>query len=144
MVIYRSGDVRLSLSADMSDYLKTHQTDFMPEDTITGQILGWLEQYDGDKVCSRQLYAEALGHGALEPKAWELRDICDAMNHAVEGWVALDRPKRFPKPYGRQRGWGRVEQPGHKGGNKQENFPGFHELQENELEQIDLPESWMA
>jgi hypothetical protein len=137
MVIYRSGDFQLTLSSDMSDYLKTHQADFMPEDTITGQILGWLEQYDGDKVCSRQLYAEALGHGALEPKQWELRDICDVMNNAASGWQAFPNPRRFPSPYGRQKGWERVISPDNEAAV-------FRELTEAEAEQLGLPEEWLT
>jgi predicted P-loop ATPase len=137
MTIYRSGEFRLTLSSDMSDYLKTHQADFMPEDTITGQILGWLEQYDGDKVCSRQLYAEALGHGALEPKQWELRDICDVMNNAASGWQAFPNPRRFPSPYGRQKGWERVISPDNEA-------TVFRELTEAEAEQLGLPEEWLT
>ena len=33
----------------------------MPEDTNVGLIQEWLDQYDGDYVCSRLIYRDALG-----------------------------------------------------------------------------------
>ncbi len=45
----------------MNRYLNAHQQDFMQEDTQAGMIYAYLEDYTGDRVCSKQLYEEALG-----------------------------------------------------------------------------------
>ena len=62
-----------------------------------------------DRVCSKQLYREALGHDYDEPKQWELREIKDIMNNAVNGWRAFSNPRSFPEPYRRQKGWERIK-----------------------------------
>ena len=62
MTIYRSGKYKLSFSAEMNAYLKAHQQGFMQEDTQAGMIYAYLEDYTGDRVCSKQLYEEALGN----------------------------------------------------------------------------------
>ena len=49
------------------------QKDFMPEDTEAGMIIGFLETYQGNQVCSKQLYREALHHEYDEPKRWQIR-----------------------------------------------------------------------
>ena len=41
MAIYKSGRYRLSFSAEMNDYLKTHQQDFMQEDTQAGMTVSY-------------------------------------------------------------------------------------------------------
>ena len=71
-----------------------------------------MEDYPGDKLCSKQIYREALEHLYDEPKAWETREICEIVNLAIAGgelpgWRAFTSPKRFPK-YGTQRGWERI------------------------------------
>ena len=53
MTIYRSGKYKLSFSAEMNAYLKAHQQDFMQEDTQAGMIYAYLEDYTGDRVCSK-------------------------------------------------------------------------------------------
>ncbi len=103
MTIYRSGNFKLKLSKEMDAYLKEHQRAFMPEDTKAGQIMGFLESYSGNMVCSKLLYKEALNHTFEEPKQWEIREI---MNNAVTGWKYFKQPKTFPG-YGRQKGWER-------------------------------------
>ena len=60
MTIYRSGKYKLSFSIEMNRYLNAHQQDFMQEDTQAGMIYAYLEDYTGDRVCSKQLYEEAL------------------------------------------------------------------------------------
>lgn len=78
----------------------------MPEDTKAGMIQGFLDQYKGSMVCSKQLYREALNHPIEEPKQWEIREINDIMNHSIEGWKQFVNPRRF-QDYGRQKGWER-------------------------------------
>ena len=85
---------------------------FRQEDTLAGQIIGFMENYPGDKLCSKQIYCEALRHPYDEPRTWETREICEVVNLAIAGgelpgWRAFTSPKRFPK-YGTQRGWERI------------------------------------
>ncbi len=39
-------------------------------------IYAYLEDYTGDRVCSKQLYEEALGN-LNSPADWETRAICE-------------------------------------------------------------------
>ena len=136
MEIYRSGKFSLKFSPAMNEFLKSHQKEFMPEDTKAGQIVEYLENYSGNMVCSKQLYREALGHEYDEPKQWELREINDIMNNSVEGWKAFSNPRHFPKPYQRQKGWERMKSPD----NKSEDF---QELTQEQIEQLELPKEWL-
>ncbi len=110
MVIYDQGDYKLTLGKDMEAYLITHQQDFMPEDMLATRILNYLNSYPGDKVCSLQLFHEALGHPVNEePKQYEIRDINSIMNNCATGWRAFENPRHFPEPYRRQKGWERID-----------------------------------
>lgn len=113
MAIYRSGDYKLTFSAEMDDQLRTQQQDFMQEDTQAGMIYAFLEDFTGDRVCSKLLYAEALDNKFNQPAAWETREICEIMNTgiasgAIKGWRAHKGAKRYPK-YGVQKGWERIK-----------------------------------
>jgi len=135
MTIYRSGRYKLSFSTEMNAYLKTHQQDFMQEDTQAGMIYAYLEDYTGERVCSKQLYEEALGN-CNPPAEWETRAICEIMNTgiangSIQGWTAYKSPKRYKK-YGSQKGWERVNQPSTDG-------DGFREITEEEARQMELP-----
>lgn len=112
MVQYRSGDFSTHLSKGMEQQLVQEQALFRQEDTLAGQIIGFMESYPGDKLCSKQIYCEALRHPYDEPRTWETREICEVVNLAIAGgelpgWRAFTSPKRFPK-YGTQRGWERI------------------------------------
>ena len=135
MEIYRSGNFKLRFSPAMNEYLKVHQRDFMPEDTKAGQIIEYLEKCSDNMVCSKQLFREALGHSFDEPKQWEIREINDIMNNSVTGWRAFSNPRYFRSPYGRQKGWERI-QPDNGGGD-------FQELTPEEVEQLELPPKWL-
>ena len=135
MEIYRSGNFKLRFSPAMNEYLKVHQRDFMPEDTKAGQIIEYLEKCSDNMVCSKQLFREALGHSFDEPKQWEIREINDIMNNSVTGWRAFSNPRYFRSPYGRQKGWERI-QPDNGGGD-------FQELTPEEVEQLELPPEWL-
>ena len=76
MTIYNSGDYKLAFSPAMQETLQAHQQDFMHEDAQAGMIYAFLEDYTGDRVCSKQLYAEALGNTNI-PAEWETRAICE-------------------------------------------------------------------
>ena len=126
MTVYRSGKYKLSFSMEMNRYLNAHQQDFMQEDTQAGMIYAYLEDYTGDRVCSKQLYEEALGN-LNSPADWETRAICEIMNTGIaggiiQGWVAYKSPKRYKK-YGSQKRLGAC-QPSSAGGGQ---FSGNHE-----------------
>ena len=59
-----------------------------------------------DRVCSKQLYKEALNHTFDEPKQWEIREINEIMNQSITGWRYFPNPRMFSE-YGRQKGWER-------------------------------------
>lgn len=106
MTIYRSNNYKLTLSHDMQKRLTILQQDFMPEDTKVGIIQSYLDNFNGDIVCSKQLYSEALKHNYDEPKQWEIREINDIMNNSIVGWTSFSNPRYFTN-YGRQKGWER-------------------------------------
>lgn len=112
MVIHTSGQYTLHLSKDAEQQLSLVQEGFQQEDTKAGQIYAFMESYTGDKLCSRQLYREALDHPYDEPKQWETREIFEIVNVGIasgriQGWRAFPNSRRFEK-YGTQRGWERI------------------------------------
>ena len=135
MTIYNSGDYKLTFSPAMQETLQICQKDFMQEDTQAGMIYAFLEDYTGDRVCSKQLYAEALGNLNL-PAEWETRAICEIMtagiaNGEIKGWTAHKAAKRYPK-YGVQKGWERVTA-------AKVDADGFVELTDEEAQQMGFP-----
>ena len=135
MTIYNSGDYKLTFSPAMQEALQICQKDFMQEDTQAGMIYAFLEDYTGDRVCSKQLYAEALGNLNL-PAEWETRAICEIMtagiaNGEIKGWTAHKAAKRYPK-YGVQKGWERVTA-------AKVDADGFVELTDEETQQMGFP-----
>lgn len=139
MEIYRSGNYSMKFSREIQRQLIEVQKDFMPEDTEAGQIIGFLENYAGNMVCSKQLYREALNHSYDEPKRWQLHNINEIMNTAVTGWKPFSNPRMFAG-YGRQRGWEREASGNELPGNES----GFLELTEEECRQLELPKEWVA
>jgi predicted P-loop ATPase len=138
MELYREagGNPPLKLGREMEDYLKGYQQNFMPEDTKAGLILDYLDSFTGDKVCSLQLYKEALDHPFDSPSTWDIRQINAIMNSAaIEGWMAFPNPRRFEK-YGKQKGWVRKQSLETNPGNEAEKTEsGFVEV----TEQLEMP-----
>ena len=135
MTIYNSGDYKLAFSPAMQETLQAHQQDFMQEDAQAGMIYAFLEDYAGDRVCSKQLYAEALGNTNI-PAEWETRAICEIMNTGIsrgdiQGWQAHKTAKRYPK-YGVQKGWERVTSP-------ETGAEDFSEMTDAEAQQLGFP-----
>ena len=97
---------KLFIGKESAEYLKDYQKQFMPEDADAGMILAFLDDFKGDRVCSKLLWKEAL-HRDYEPKRIELKQICDIMNNSVTDWVMSDGAMHFGD-YGKQRGWVRV------------------------------------
>ena len=139
MAIYRSGNYSMKFSKDIQRQLVEIQKDFMPEDTEAGQIQGFLENYSGNQVCSKQLFKEALGRAFEEPKRWQLHNINEIMNTTVTGWRPFSNPRMFAG-YGRQKGWERDASGNELPGNED----GFVELSEEECRQLELPNEWIA
>ena len=135
MTIYNSGDYKLAFSPAMQEALQSYQQDFMQEDAQAGMIYAFLEDYTGDRVCSKQLYAEALGNTNI-PAEWETRAVCEIMNTGIsrgdiQGWQAHKTAKRYPK-YGVQKGWERVTSP-------ETGAENFSEMTDAEAQQLGFP-----
>ena len=135
MTIYNSGNYKLAFSPAMQETLQAHQQDFMQEDAQAGMIYAFLEDYTGDRVCYKQLYAEALGNTNI-PAEWETRAICEIMNTGIsrgdiQGWQAHKTAKRYPK-YGVQKGWERVTSP-------ETGAEDFSEITDAEAKQLGFP-----
>ena len=135
MTIYNRGNYKLAFSPAMQEMLQAHQQDFMQEDAQAGMIYAFLEDYAGDRVCSKQLYAEALGNTNI-PAEWETRAICEIMNTGIsrgdiQGWQAHKTAKRYPK-YGVQKGWERVTSP-------ETGAEDFSEITDAEAKQLGFP-----
>lgn len=86
-------------------------------------------------MCSKQLYAEALGNTNI-PAEWETRAICEIMNTGIsrgdiQGWQAHKTAKRYPK-YGVQKGWERVTSP-------ETGAEDFSEMTDAEAQQLGFP-----
>ena len=112
MAIYESGEYITHLTREMEEKQAREQEKYMQEDTRAGQIYGFMETYPGDKLCSKQLYKEALDHPYDEPKQWETREIFEIVNvgianGSIQGWRPFANSRRFEK-YGTQRGWERI------------------------------------
>ena len=93
--------------------VRQRQRQFMQEDVDAGLILAFMQDYDGDKVCSKQLFREALHNEYSQPQRWQTNEINDIMNQLIrdgmlDGWRYFDSPRRFGADYGSQKGWERV------------------------------------
>ena len=60
MELYRSGNHKLMLSKESTEYLSEYQKQFMLEDADAGMIIDFLDNYKGDRVCTKLLWKEAL------------------------------------------------------------------------------------
>ncbi len=114
---YNRGNVQLKLSRELEKAVKDYQQMFMPEDVDAGLILAFMQETAEDKVCSKQLFKEALGNEYVQPQRWQTNDICEIVNTLIasgqlNGWKAFSSPKRFTKGgYGTQKGWERIREP---------------------------------
>lgn len=114
MEVWRAGNVTLKLLPSVEEELRIRQRQFMQEDVDGGLILAYMQDYHGNKVCSKQLFREALHNDFAQPQRWQTNEINDIMNQLIrdgslEGWRYFDSPRRFPSDYGTQKGWERVD-----------------------------------
>lgn len=88
----------------------------MQEDVDSGLILGFMQEYSGDMVCSKQLFREALHNEFAQSQRWQTNETNDIMNQLIRGetlsgWHYFDSPCRFiGTDYGTQKGWERVRE----------------------------------
>ena len=104
---WKNRNYKLKLSRKTAEYLKALQKEYMPEDTNVGIIQEWLDKYDGEYVCSLQIYKEAVSKEGGQPSHWDLRDINSIMNNSITGWVK--GPQHRFAEYGPQRSWRRIK-----------------------------------
>ena len=105
MEIYREGNFALTFTAEMEEYVKTLQKEFMPEDTKAGMIQSFLDDYDGNYICTAILYQKVL-HGNGIPQKWVSKEIGDILENSIVGWSKHGN-HRFGGELGTQRSWKR-------------------------------------
>ena len=113
MEIWKSGKTRLKLGPEVEAEVRKRQRQFMQEDVDAGLILAFMQDFTEDKVCSKQLFREALHNEYSQPQRWQTNEINDIMNQLIrdgtlEGWRYFDSPRRFGSEYGTQKGWERI------------------------------------
>lgn len=102
MEIYRAGGWSLKLSKEMEHQMNLRRLDHMAEDTTTGMIQAWLDDYKEDHVCTFLIYNECFKElGKPDPKA--KAEINSIMNNTIDGWKA--GPQHRFNNYGQQRSW---------------------------------------
>ena len=106
MDIFKRRDYTMTFPAEITRQLDQLRQEFMPEDTNAGLIQAYLDAYEGDYVCTTQLYREALRNFG-EPTRIESSEIGEIMRYSIQGWK-VGPQHRFPI-YGQQRSWIRDE-----------------------------------
>ena len=109
MHYYDNNDYSLVFPEHLQMQLDEVRKQFEPEDPKTGIIQEWLDNYEGDTVCTSMIYSEALGKDC-EPKRYELTEIAQIMDINIVGWERhkSNSQKRKFKKYGIQIAWDRL------------------------------------
>ena len=94
----------------------------MPEDTQTGMIQAFLDNYEEDYVCSTIIYQEVFHQEGIVPK-WQSKEIGDLMDNEITGWEKHGN-HRFSGGLGTQRSWKRIR--------PKKDPDGFMKVDENE------------
>ena len=97
----------LKLPKEMESQIIEYRIQFMQEDTMAGQVQGWLDGYAGTYVCSRQIWKEAFNHYDGEPKKYETNEICQIMDTQIIGWKRGGYHRFSKEGFGTQRCWTR-------------------------------------
>ena len=105
MHIYKTENPKLRLPKEIEKNLAKYQEPFMQEDTWADLIKAFLEEYEGNIVCTQMLYREALDMYGM-PNRIETSQIMEIMS-GIPGWIRFNNPRKF-KNYKRQKGWERV------------------------------------
>ena len=136
MVLFNAAENKselLRFDSEMEFNINEYRKQFMQEDTMAGMIQGWLDSYDGNYVCSIQLWKNAFNHYDGEPKKFETNEICQIMDTQIIGWKRGGYHRFTKEGYGKQRCWIR----GDADGGNNEGGEGFIDL--SEAEQMALP-----
>lgn len=104
MTIYQSGKFSMKFSDDIQKQLDQYRQTFMQEDTKAGLIQSWLDDYQGNYVCSQMLYKEALKNFD-QPQKWATNEICEIMDTRITGWKEGPTHRFKKEGYGTQRSW---------------------------------------
>ena len=78
MVIFNSCKDKsslLKLPKEMEEQIIDYRKQFMQEDTMAGQVQGWLDGYAGTYVCSRQIWKEAFMRPMRYARSWTHRSL---------------------------------------------------------------------
>ena len=108
MVIFNSCKDKGSLlkfPKEMEGQIIEYRKQFMQEDTMAGQVQGWLDGYAGTYVCSRQIWKEAFNHYDGEPRKYETNEICQIMDTQIIGWKRGGYHRFSKEGFGTQRCW---------------------------------------
>ena len=71
----------------------------MPEDTQTGMIQAFLDNYEEDYVCSTVIYQEVFHQEGIVPK-WQSKEIGDLMDNEITGWEKHGTPQVSRRTWG--------------------------------------------
>lgn len=138
MVEFKAAENKSSLlkfTKEEEQMIEAYRRQFMQEDTQAGMIQGWLDSYEGDHVCSIQIWKEVFAHYDQEPKKFQTNDICQIMDTQIIGWRRSGYHRFTKEGYGRQRCWVRAGTE-EKGGNEEDD-DGFLDI--TQAEQMELP-----
>ena len=108
MELYRKGGFTLTFSAEMEEYAKQLQTDFMPEDTDLGLVEVFLEKKGYPRTCVKEIYCEVFNHLYSDKipisESKKITDILRLLKYTDCG------TRKF-ELYGKQKAWDRKPDP---------------------------------
>ena len=104
MYIFLSEEYSMKFTEDIQNQLDLYRQNFMQEDTTSGLIQSWLDDYSGKYVCSQMIYKEALKNYDHPPK-WATNEICEIMDTKIVGWKEGPTHRFKKEGYGTQRSW---------------------------------------
>ena len=95
----------LKFSPTMQKEIDAYRKQFMQEDTMAGTVQGWLDNYDGDYVCTKLIWKEAFDHPVGEPKKFETNEIAQILDTQIVGWKRGKQHRFTKEGLGSQRSW---------------------------------------
>ena len=99
MMIYESGEYSIHLSREMEERLAREQERFQQEDTLAGQIYAFMENYQGNKLCSKQLYG--AGSESRKNRLRGRRQLSTSPLTIMNRWGSLkSSPERISRSEG--------------------------------------------
>ncbi len=99
----------LKIPKETAKEIEANRRTFMQEDTRAGQVQAWLDDYEGDYVCSIQIWKEVFANAYDDtPKKYETNEICSIMETGIVGWKRHGMHRFTKEGYGTQRSWIRI------------------------------------